>query len=133
MRGNHNMKNLAVINAINLSGYALEPLPGLQNALSAVLDYTAGLPEVDSSLLLADGDFAATTDVKVVKKNRWTVEELIGTLIESGRDFDNVIYYYADCPFLDLDVTLRMYESHNRYYAQYNEKTICIMRNKPIY
>ncbi|MDR1179420.1 MAG: spiro-SPASM protein, partial [Spirochaetales bacterium] len=33
--------------------------------------------------------------------------------------YDNIIYVFGDCPFLDADTTRRMLENHARYYAHY--------------
>jgi hypothetical protein len=44
---------------------------------------------------------------------------LVAALRELSCGYENIIYVFGDCPFLDAETTGRMLENHVRYYANY--------------
>jgi spiro-SPASM protein len=122
------MKNLAVANALALNAHALEAIPPGESALKRVGRYARELPGVDRTvLLLPGGDSApqgAEADAKelgfqiqILKGN--SIGELLRTLQSLADGYDNLFYFFADCPLLDLSLSTRMLDSHGKYYADY--------------
>ncbi|MDX1697231.1 MAG: hypothetical protein R3308_03050, partial [Thiohalobacterales bacterium] len=37
----------------------------------------------------------------------------------SESEYDNLFYFFADCPLLDPELSGRMLENHRKYYADY--------------
>jgi len=122
------MKNLAVANALALNAHALEAIPPGQSALKRVGRYARELPGVDRAvLLLAAGDSSPPgveaaakelgLDPQTLKGD--SVAELLRTLESLAEGYDNIFYFFADCPLLDVALSTRMLDSHERYYADY--------------
>jgi spiro-SPASM protein len=122
------MKNLAVANAMALNALALEAIPPGESALKRVARYARELPGVDRTVvLLADGDSrpagleAAATelgfDSQTLKGD--SITELLRTLQSLADGYDNLFYFFADCPLLDQSLSTRMLDSHGKYYADY--------------
>ena len=49
----------------------------------------------------------------------WNKELLINTLFNESKGYDNLFYYYGDCPLLDKKLTEEMFGDHINYYAEY--------------
>jgi len=113
------MSNVAFVNAVGLSPYARRKLPGGDSALERVLRYSRGLPEVKKVVLLSDQRQEDVRNVQQVVREQWDLAEVLAVMQRESRGCSHVIYYYADCPLLDPDVTSRMYADHRRYFADY--------------
>jgi spiro-SPASM protein len=118
------MNNLAVANALALNEYSLQPVVDGANSLERVRQYASGLPGVKKCLLLVPegGKFEipdAGFEFRTVKGEG--VADLLRTLqgeaAEAG--YDNVFYFFADCPLLDPVLSGGMLENHRKYYADY--------------
>ncbi|UCF99073.1 MAG: spiro-SPASM protein [Spirochaetaceae bacterium] len=116
------MKNLAVANALALNPYALEAIAGGATAMQRVREYAGRLPGVEHCLLLlpedADMDLEDLGfDIRRVKAGG--IVELLRSLQDAGSDYDNLFYFFADCPLLDSGLSARMLDNHQKYYADY--------------
>jgi len=118
------MKNLAVANALALNSYALQPVNASETTLDRVQEFAGRLPEVERCLLLipegGDPGFKAPDfEIRPIKSDR--VAELLQSLRTAcgESDYDNLFYFFADCPLLDAELSVRMLENHRKYYAQY--------------
>lgn len=118
------MRNLAVINCLNLSAYAREPLGGGETPLERVLTFAAGLASCERIVALiedgADQDFPASVELKVSGNSPealFTALHALGT--ESAGEIDSLFYLFGDTPFLDSRLAGRMWENHRRYQADY--------------
>jgi spiro-SPASM protein len=118
------MNNLAVANALALNDYALQPVVDGATSLERVRQYASGLPGVKRCLLLVPegGQIAISAagfEIRRVKGEG--VAELLRTLrseIAEG-EYDNLFYFFADCPLLDPVLSERMLDNHRKYYADY--------------
>ena len=118
------MNNLAVANALALKDYALQTVVEGENSLERVRQYAAGLPGVKRCLLLIPegGQLevpAAGFQIRHVKGEG--VAELLRTLqsaLAEG-EYDNLFYFFADCPLLDPVLSSSMLDNHRKYYADY--------------
>ncbi len=117
------MTNAVVINSIGLSPYAYrEKLPSGRTAFEHVLDYSRKLPEGGRTVCLTDsGDLNRflKDGMEEIRKDEWDVCSLLRFMQEELKDFDNIFYFFGDAPLLDSGLTERMYQNHNRYFAQY--------------
>lgn len=116
------MKNLAVANALALNDYALQSIDGGENALQRVRGFAGKLPAVERCLLLVPEKINVDVqdlgfDILVVKGQG--IGALLRSLRESSSGYDNLFYFFADCPILDADLSARMLENHKKYYAEY--------------
>jgi spiro-SPASM protein len=116
------MKNLAVANALAVNSYALQPIGGGENALRRVREYARRLPAMERCLLLlpegADLDAQDLGfDAAIVKADG--IEELLRSLQSASSGYDNLFYFFADCPLLDAELSARMLDNHQKYYADY--------------
>jgi spiro-SPASM protein len=118
------MKNLAVANALALNEYAQQPVAGQKNSLQRVREYASRLPGVERCLLLLPegGDIeAADPGFEVRRVKAEGAADLLRTLQKalSDGEYDNLFYFFADCPLLDSSLSARMLDNHIRYYADY--------------
>jgi spiro-SPASM protein len=115
------MKNLAVANALAVGPHALEPLAGGGSAFQRIGQYARGLPGVERRVLLAgEGqELAAPEGFTVERLGDPSLAGLLGKLQELAEGFDNLFYFFADCPLLDAALSARMLDSHTRYFADY--------------
>ncbi len=117
------MKNIAIANGLNLSSYAYMEIYEGKNTLQLVSEYAATIPDVDKTfLLLPEEGEAAGPDIggfTVIKQKDWTLKGFLTRIRELSEGCDNIFYFYADCPFLDSELTSRMFQNHRRYFADY--------------
>ncbi len=115
------MSNLAVINGIGLREPAFRPLLDGASASSRALAYARTLPDVGRTVLLLSRSQPAleAEGVVTVVRDSWTVASLLAEVSAAAQGFQDVFYFYADCPFLDRELSLRMHASHRRYWAEY--------------
>lgn len=118
------MKNLAVANALALNDYALRPVVNGQNSLKRIRHYASQLPGVRRCLLLLpEGVDVEVADLGFDIRRLKTegVADLLRTLQSalSEEEYDNLFYFFADCPLLDSALSTRMLDNHGKYYADY--------------
>ena len=123
------MKNLAVANALALNDYARQSLVGGENSLKRVREYAARLPGVERCLLLLpegdapEGGYLQTPEpgFDILRLKADGAAGLLRTLRNTidGGEYDNLFYFFADCPLLDPSLSTRMLDNHRKYYADY--------------
>jgi spiro-SPASM protein len=115
------MKNIAVINGTGLQDPAFRPLIDGVSASARALAFARSLPDVDSVILLLSRPqpALAAEGVRHVVRDAWTVASPLGEMAAAAETFQDVFYFFADCPYLDRDLSLRMHASHRRYWADY--------------
>jgi spiro-SPASM protein len=74
-----------------------------------------------SAQRLPDGVKAAAQDIgfRVEQLNGESAVELLRCLQSLASGYDNIFYFFADCPMLDLPLSERMLASHRNYFADY--------------
>jgi spiro-SPASM protein len=120
------MKTLAVVNGTDLKPYALEPLFGAMSAFERVLRYACSLPGIEKILVLAGpsgvpphaGLPVACETVTV--EPPFSAEALFRTLAGRAAGFEHLFYVFADTPFLDAELSRRMFDNHLTYNAEYS-------------
>ncbi len=113
------MKNSAVINGIGLKAPAFRPLVDGGSAFARSLAYARALPEVAEPVVLLSHATEMPSGVRAVVRDAWTEADVIAALAAETEGCDSAFYFHADCPFLDLPLSLKMYENHRRYWADY--------------
>ncbi len=113
------MKNIAIVNGINLSPYALENVRSGKTPLDFVKEYIGSLPEVEKTLVLLSSPCRELKQYESLQDEHWTTGEMLRRIKEKAEGFDNIFYFYADCMFLNSEITKRMYANHKTYFADY--------------
>jgi spiro-SPASM protein len=120
------MNALLVLYAGNLSGSALEPLPGGKNGLVLAIHRAREFPGVGKTVLLAGPqgeippDSAFPEGIQVERRDSWTVKTLLETIAALSESFDFTYFAWADCPFLDPALAGRIAERHRSFAAEYS-------------
>ena len=117
------MNTLLVLFAGSLSREAVEPLAEGKNSLAFALDRSRLFPGIAKVVLLAETqgrDFSVPEGVLVEKRDAWTAKGLLEALAVHSAGFDLTYFVWADCPFLDPSLALRLSERHLRYAAEYS-------------
>ncbi len=116
------MKNIAIVNGLKLSSFAYNEIASGKNAPGMVSEYAGSIPGVEESiLLLPEGpeDGASLPGFTCRRLSTCTLHELMLKLQELSEGYENIFYFYADCPFLDSELTERMFKNHQKYFADY--------------
>ena len=113
------MKNIAVINAISLGRHALLPLVDGASAVDRVTAFARLLPGVQDWVVLLSLPLETSAGMRTVTRDSWTQSDLLAQVVEAAAGFEDVFYFYADCPLLDIELARRMHENHRRYWADY--------------
>jgi spiro-SPASM protein len=113
------MKNIAVINGIGLRAPALRPLVDGVSSFSRSLDFGRGLPGVKDIVVLLSEPREMPAGVRTLLRSNWTVGDLLGEMSLLAEGHEDLLYFYADCPFLDLGIAAKMHSNHRRYWADY--------------
>jgi spiro-SPASM protein len=113
------MKNIAVINGTGLRASAFRPLLDGASSLARALSFARQLPGVEDSVLLLSRPLDDMQGCRAVVRDRWTIADFMRELARAGEGVDDVFYFFADCPFLDIEVSRRMHANHRRYFADY--------------
>ena len=113
------MKNIAVINAVFTAPHAFLPLAGKESAAEAAVAFAGRLPDTADIAVLTSHNHKVFASCRTVKKADWDGRALLAALKDLCRGYDNVFYFFADCPFLDTALAARMYEHHLKYFSDY--------------
>ena len=113
------MNNITIINAINLSEYVYKDFNNGLNCLQIVNEYSKLLPDSNKTVWLADSKLNIKNKTEVIIKNKWIIKELLKSIKELSAEYDNIFYFFADCPCLDKEISQKMYSNHIKYFADY--------------
>ncbi|MBN1410055.1 MAG: spiro-SPASM protein [Spirochaetales bacterium] len=113
------MKNIAIINGVQLSPYVFSEVKDGRNSLALVSEYVNKLPDVQKAVLLCKPTIKDSNGFDKEEKEDWTLSGLLETFKRLASGYDTVFYFYADCPLLDPELSRKMYENHHRYFADY--------------
>ncbi|MDR2536141.1 MAG: spiro-SPASM protein [Treponema sp.] len=119
------MNALSVLYGGSLQEAAYEPIFSGKNALSLALAQAADFPDTHKTVLLIRDDPAYKPEYleasyEVIKSPQWTKKSLLDTLARLSQGFDLTYFAWADCPFLDPELTKTIAERHLRYVAEYS-------------
>jgi spiro-SPASM protein len=133
------MKNIAVINSIGLRSPALRPLVNGKSAFAQALEFARGLPDVDKVVLLLTKPLEEAAGCTVCIRDAWTISGLLDEISRQAEGAEDIFYFFADCPFLDIAITQRMHSHHRQYWADYTFAdgypyglTVEIMKNETV-
>jgi spiro-SPASM protein len=113
------MNNLAVANGLTISPYCRRALPGGSSALERAAAYARSLPGVSRAVLLLPPGAPDPGGFEAVHLGSVSAVELVDRLAALGQGFEQIFYFFADCPLLDHDLAGRMLANHQRYFAEY--------------
>jgi spiro-SPASM protein len=113
------MRNIAIINAAQITPFALQPVMANASAVEKTLAFARLLPNVEAVVVLCKKKEAAFGSATAVVKDTWDAKTLFAEMKRLAAGYDNIFYYFADCPLLDQALASRMFENHIRYFADY--------------
>ncbi len=122
------MKNIIVLFAPSNSLHIFDEFDDGLNAYQKVLQWTEKVPDIAKVFVFADSlteencrKFNTKNNAEIVSKSEWNVFELLTSMHElcKKEKCENIIYAWADCPFLNLQLTKEIIETHNTYLAEY--------------
>ncbi len=113
------MKTAALIYSGSLTQRALDPLAGGASAYRRCLDFAAALPGLERGLVLEGSTLLPDGPFPRERREAWSLDAVLGKLGDLGEGLDAVFFFWADQPFLDTHLALRMLDNFRRYRAQY--------------
>ncbi len=113
------MKNIALINGTDLRALAFRPFLEGKSAVARSLEFGLALPGVADAVVFLSRPTDLPAGVRPVVRPSWSVPDLLAEMSAAAEGFDNVFYFFADCPFLDSALSARMHANHVRYWADY--------------
>jgi spiro-SPASM protein len=113
------MNNLAVANGLALAEHSRRVLPDGRSALERVAAFARSLPGVSKVALLLPADAPAPGGFEAVRLGSASAVELLDRLASLAEGFEQIFYFFADCPLLDCELAARMLANHQRYFAEY--------------
>ncbi|MBU1081983.1 MAG: spiro-SPASM protein, partial [Spirochaetes bacterium] len=102
--------------------FALAPLAGGPSAMERVLSYARGVLGGDDGILVIASPSVPELGIATVRKPSWTMHDVLSEaagFAASKPGADTVLYFHADAPFMDLELTKTLLELHRRYRAEY--------------
>lgn len=113
------MKNIALINGIDLREPAFRPLVAGKSSFTRALGFGRALPGATETVVFLSQPTDLPEGSRSVIRSSWTVPELLAEMTAAAEGRDTIFYFFADCPFLDTELAARMYANHVRYWADY--------------
>lgn len=110
------MKNIAIVNLMDISSYFYKNIDGATQ-ISRITKYAKSLPQVEEIHFLLTEDVEGILNKTI--KNEWTEEMFMKILGEKSKGFDNLFYFFGDCPVLDTKLSHEMFNEHINFYAEY--------------
>jgi spiro-SPASM protein len=117
------MKALAVLFGGRLRPAAFEEIFAGTSAFSRALERARRFPGVEEIALLGKTgeDYPGLPPgVRQVLREEWTGKTFLETLSSLSGGFDLTYFAWADCPFLDPELSGALAERHRRYAAEYS-------------
>ncbi|MDR1972007.1 MAG: spiro-SPASM protein [Treponema sp.] len=117
------MRVLAVLYGGNLRPEAFQGVfPGGKSAFDLALERVRLFPGWQKTVILG-GDFPGLEfppHTELVQRPRWTRRDLLEAVSRLSQGWDLSCFAWADCPFLDPELTGAMMVRHLRYGAEYS-------------
>ncbi|MCR5290740.1 MAG: spiro-SPASM protein [Treponema sp.] len=124
------MKNIVILYAPSESTYAFEPVFDGKSAFDRTVQWALSLPDVQKVLVFAENKnvhmcsnaLVHNTDVAVVTKESWNVLSLLQEFHAACVSYkaDTIVFAWADCPFLQRQLTIELLDTHVSYVAEYS-------------
>lgn len=114
------MNRVVCVNALGLSEYATMALANGDSAADRVQRFISSLPDVGRRIVLCEAGEEVPFPFDRVELPDRNAASLIDALMRSSEGSDQIVYLYADCPFLEPEVTRRMLDNHERFFAEYS-------------
>jgi len=113
------MRNIALVNAIDLREQALRPLMEGRSSFSLALEFGKSLPDAADAVVLLSKPVELPPGFRPVVRSSWTVADLFDEMAAAAEGHDHLFYFFGDSPFLDRELAARMHATHVRYWADY--------------
>lgn len=119
------MKTIVVMNAVELSEYALEKKFDGKSAFERSLEWAKKNPNWEKTLIITDPSTQSkiteysTDKAEIVSAEKWELPSFFSELKNRTKDFETVVYGFCDCPFYDEKLTSELYELFSQNAAEY--------------
>lgn len=113
------MSAAVVVNAIDLSPQAQDAINEGASTVQRVEKLFPHLPDASDFYVLTSKADSPLAGCEVMSRDQWDTRALFEALAIAGKGHKDVYYFYADCPFMDMNIATEMYEDHRKYYADY--------------
>jgi len=138
------VSNLAVVNMVNISPLAYQPVFGGPSAFERVILWTASIPEIAGVVLLAGSDTElpgnaleiqkasaahSPAPMRVIRRSNWSDKVLIEALgiaaqggigpDEKEITVDALFHVWGDSPLIDSELSGKLWDLHYKYKADY--------------
>ncbi|MBI9108326.1 MAG: spiro-SPASM protein [Spirochaetales bacterium] len=115
------MNNIVIINASGLSEYAMKDMGNGRNSVEFAVEAALKMPATGRAVIIDELCPCLEYLSSFTKKTRAkaSASALIQALIELSEGYDNIFYFYADCPLIDTDLAGKMYRNHLKYFSEY--------------
>ena len=124
---NKTMKNIVILFAGKKIGHGFEKVFDSKSAFERCIEWAKSVKNSLGIVVLCNGenkpliDSLVDKDIKVIVKENWTNSLLSSTVAEVclAEKADYILYSWADCPFINSELTEEIIENHTKYLAEY--------------
>lgn len=121
------MKRICILSAIGLHYTAFEESFFGKSALYWSLRWAENLEGINSIVILSDrkeSDFSflkSEKKLKILSKESWTSYEILDSILQESKKeaCDTIVYAWADCPFLQKDISQELLSLHENALTEY--------------
>lgn len=124
------MKNFVFLYAGENASHAFDAVFSGRSAFDRCLDWAASVPGLcgisvgctsKNRVQVEQAAARLSADVRIAENDAWDTAQLLSALSREAAAFhaDNAVYSPADRPFLDLELTKELIESHFKYVSEY--------------
>lgn len=105
---------------MDLSAHAFQTLESGKSAIERVSEFAKKLPGVDEICFLGSEPAQNLPWEKQILRESWSLTAMLDEIVKLSRGFDHVFYFFADEALLDIEIALKMYENHLKYFADFS-------------
>jgi spiro-SPASM protein len=114
--------NILFLYGADLDEEAAKPLFNGKNSVLTAIERATKFPNVEKTVIFADSafNFEIPGGVQLEKRDSWTKRGLLERMSALCAGYDISFFAFADCPFLDPDITASLAQKHSSYAAEYS-------------
>ncbi len=117
---NLTMNNIVILNILNVSKYAYKELTDGKSSIDYATEAAVQMPDIKGrTIITSEQSETAFPGFDVYRSSMLTAAGLIELLTKLSAGYDNIIYYFGDCPLVDPKLADKMYKNHIKYFCEY--------------
>lgn len=125
------MKTITVLNALNLNDYAFEKYFDGESAVTRAAKWALSVKDCEKIVYLCStklsdkvkaqvSQLSSSIPLEFKNYDSLCVTDFFSELSVISASFDNIVYAFSDCPFLDKNYTDELYALHTESFAEYS-------------